>query len=501
MVFTISIIIVINSFNVASYNLESNSFEIRLFNGQKEQDILKEIETTKNKSLEIEQIIGCRYVQYWEHVVDGIQIKNDYILLHKDPNTDEIIEYIKEWRDISVKSLNSNFLDFQPENIFWKEKIVFPEKKDIGYFYTITENHDYPITCWEVRHTDGTTILYNPEGQIIGHGIPAPYEEGFTMSGDCDDGYGDCWVYWRENAYNWFSKWCSSIVTIGLPTIEEISTYIQDENTTSFFEIGHSGGRPDRFQNRINSYYWASQLKDDMINRSPMTFAFIASCEAMRDTGPGTLSYEFRKGVTNDTVTVGYIGMAHCYGWSVSLEFQDRMFKNMSQYKTVKESFNEASAYYPTITNCVKCVGDENLSVIYKPDLDCIGLLHWTNISPDSTINDNLAVRNFAKSPSFLNWEVIEWPDWGNWSFTPIKGSNLHPEDDPVHVQITINVPDEKETTFTGEIKIANKDDSNDTCTIPVSLTTNRNKSKLNPVLKSLIIENRNLYSLLNILQ
>jgi hypothetical protein len=311
------------------------------------------------------------------------------------------------------------------------------------------------------------------------------------MSGDCGEGYGDCWLIWRENANFWMSKWCDSITTMGLPSIEEISNYIQDDNITSFFEIAHSGGRPDRFQNREESYYWASQLRADMKDRLPIKFALLCSCEAMRDTGPGTLSYEFRKGQKKDTVTVGYIGMAQCYGWSVSLEWQDRMFNNMIQYKTVKESFDDASAYYPTIADCVECVGDWNLSVIYEPDLESFSELNWTEIVPGSIIIDNITIINSADSPSYLNWEIIEWPDWGKWSFSPINGTNVHPDDEPSIIKITVDIPPEKKTTFNGEIKIVNSDDSNDTCTIPISLTTNKNKLyllKLN-YLKSLFNE------------
>jgi len=477
--FFLTIIIIVSSFNVASLNYKDNSNEKNIFYNNTINEIFNEIIETGDKILKIDQLIGYKNVQYWEHEVDGIQIKNDYILLHIDPYTNEIIDYIKKWRELNLDVPQYNFDDLQLKNIFWKEKIAFIAPEDLGHFYRFSIDQKFPVVCLEVRHINGSTILYDTNGVIIGCGIQAPYDQGLTMSGDCGDGYGDCWLAWRKNANFWLSQWCKSVTSLSLPSVEEISNYIQDDNITSFFEIGHSGGRPDRFQNRDGSYYWASQLKEDMANRSPMKFALLCSCEAMRDTGPDTLSYEFRKGETEGTVTVGYIGMSRCYGWSVSLEWQDRMFNNMLQYKTVKESFDEASAYYPIIANCVECVGDYNLSVIYKPDLESNSELNWTEIVPGSRIIDNITIINSGDSPSFLNWEIIEWPEWGNWSFNPSSGTNLHPDDGPLKIKITVEIPQEIKTTFTGEIKISNSEDYNDSCTIPISLTTIKNKSLL----------------------
>lgn len=460
------IILFISSFNIVS--LECN-------NSSSRDIIINEIKETKDKILKIDQIIGSRKVQYWEHEINGIQIKNDYILIHIDPNTTQIIDYIKNWREISLNNFKFNFDDFELKNIFWKKKILFTTPEDLGYFYNLKNENKFPLICWEVRNINGSTILYDTNKEIIGYGINAPYDFGVTISGDCGDGYGDCWLAWRENAYYWLSQWCKSVKSLSLPYSQEISNSIKDDNITSFFEIGHSGGRADRFQNIEGSYYWASQIKEDMENRSPMKFALLCSCEAMRDTGPDTLSYEFRKGETENTVIVGYIGMSRCYGWSVSLEWQDRMFSNMMQYKTVKESFDEASAYYPAIANCVECIGDYNLSVIYIPDLETNSELNLTNIKPGSTITDNISIINVGESPSFLDWKIIEWPDWGNWSFSSINGSNLHPDDGSFLIKIVIEVPKEIKTTFTGEIKISNTNNINDTCIIPISITTKKN--------------------------
>lgn len=329
--------------------------------------ILEEIDETVNKILIKNEIIGDRQVKYWEHYIDDILVKNNSMLLHKDIDSDEIILFEKNWNNIEF-DLSINWDEkFEPDNYLWKTKIVFLDVEDCSYFYSFYDSYEFPLACWEVRHSDGTTILYNQYGTSIGYGIPSPSEKGFSISNDCSDGAGDCWSYFRQNADEWFRKWCNSAINIGLPNLENISKNVRDKNTTFFYELGHSHYLPTRFLITDEIYYNASILRNDMDDRPPMKFAFIGSCEGMREIGPGTLSYEFRKGEITDTVTVGYIGMSGCTGWSVAIPWQDYMFQMMDNGSTIKESFDLASAKYPLIADCVRFYGDENLKVNNPP--------------------------------------------------------------------------------------------------------------------------------------
>ena len=327
--------------------------------------IFLEIDETKDKSLIFDDVIGGLHVKYWEHIINGVYVKNDSILLHMDTESSEVINYERSWIDLDLDDYS--YETFEPVDYFWKKLVVFPDKEDCSYFYNFYEQVNYPIVCWEVRHTDGSTILYNIDGKCIGGGISAPSEIGFSISNDCESGAGDCWGSYRENADEWFQRWCDRTICIGLPNLEEISFNIQNRNITFFFELGHSHYLPTRFLIGNGIYYTASQLENDMFNRQPMKFAFIGSCEGMRKIGPGNLSYEFRKGEMNGTVTVGYIGMAECPGWGVSLPWQNYMFMQMDSGLTIKEAFDLACAKYPTIAGCVRFVGDENLVVGNNP--------------------------------------------------------------------------------------------------------------------------------------
>ena len=333
-----------------------------------ENQILIQINQIQDKLLLKEKIIGNIHVKYWLHVFNGIVIKNDYILLQENQEDNNIIKFEKEWTDLKDLRLNitqMNLITIKiDENIVaWKEKVLFPEKNDLKNFYSVDNNQHFPLLCWEVKYKNGNTILYNDDGNIIGNGIPAP-NEGFSLSGYNDASYTDPWLEWRLNADSWLKKWCNSTTSISLPTIDIISSYVSNPTMNIFYEIAHSIGLPTRFQaNAEGIYYTADQLHDDMETRDPIRFAMLCSCEAMRETGPGTLSYEFRKGETQNTVTVGYIGMASCPGWSVSLEWQDYMFYIINSNYTIQDAFNLACAEYPIIADCVLFVGDPTMKI------------------------------------------------------------------------------------------------------------------------------------------
>ncbi len=109
--------------------------------------------------------------------------------------------------------------------------------------------------------------------------------------------------------------------------------------------------------------------------------------------------------------------------------------------------------------------------VATDPDLDCDGTLNWIDIEPGSTVEGNFTVENVGSPGSELSWEIESDPDWGTWTFDPENGIDLEPGS-PVTVNVEVIAPGDEETEFTGEIVLVNSEDSEDTCTIDVALTT-----------------------------
>jgi len=106
------------------------------------------------------------------------------------------------------------------------------------------------------------------------------------------------------------------------------------------------------------------------------------------------------------------------------------------------------------------------------PDLDCSSSLSWTDVTPGETVTGFITVENIGDNQSLLDWEVDEYPDWGTWTFLPESGYDLTPEDGEVAIGVTVIVPDEPETDFTGHITIINSEDPGDYCIVDVSLST-----------------------------
>jgi len=107
-----------------------------------------------------------------------------------------------------------------------------------------------------------------------------------------------------------------------------------------------------------------------------------------------------------------------------------------------------------------------------EPDLSCSGNIAWVDVTAGETVTDSFTVLNVGGDGSLLDWEIESYPDWGDWTFDPDGGLDLTPEDGIITVDVEVVAPPDKETEFEGEIVLVNSEDSNDTCTIDVALTT-----------------------------
>jgi len=109
--------------------------------------------------------------------------------------------------------------------------------------------------------------------------------------------------------------------------------------------------------------------------------------------------------------------------------------------------------------------------VLAEPDLECEGSMNWADVRPGSTLTASFTVKNIGESMSRLDWEVISYPEWGTWSFSPSEGRYLG-KGDSVTVNVSVVAPDEEDQEFSGEIKIVDKDNSSDFEIIKVNLAT-----------------------------
>ena len=120
----------------------------------------------------------------------------------------------------------------------------------------------------------------------------------------------------------------------------------------------------------------------------------------------------------------------------------------------------------------VDIIDDNNES-----DLQGNGVLSWIDVEPESTVSGNFSIENVGLPGSEIDWEIITWPDWGEWTFTPANGDGLSPEDGPVSVHVSVVAPEDHNEEFSGYIKVVNIHDSTDSCLIHVSLVTPQDTS------------------------
>jgi len=121
-----------------------------------------------------------------------------------------------------------------------------------------------------------------------------------------------------------------------------------------------------------------------------------------------------------------------------------------------------------------------------QADLDCDRNLSWIQIKPGDTVLGSFTVENIGDSGSILDWEIVESPEWGIWTFTPEEGDDLTPEDGSITVTVSVVAPDKKNKEFSGKITIVNKENSSDYEIINVFLTTPKNKPINTPFLRFL---------------
>jgi len=333
--------------------------------------------------------VGKKIVYWHQRKIDDAIVELDYIVYQFDRESRSLTDVKGHWReDLPAFLPEVKITRGQAESTvkgqvqFSQLFIISPES---GVFSPIKPTPKNP--CWVVVSADEVnkiiiTVVDAVKGMVLGYGCIPPYA-GFSLSGpqygSCD-GWNWYWVDLRENAAYWFELMGYSTQQIDIPSEAEVQNHIQSKTTAMFYEIAH--GYEEQFlsgcNEGINDWTTASEIEDRISGYTKMPFTFLASCEGMCATGDNTLSYEFRKGSTRNTATVGYCEMdtekclidqeESC--WSYALRWQNKLFEYMNEGNTVKEAFDLANADYAACFNpdqgryCMRFAGDPNFAAV-----------------------------------------------------------------------------------------------------------------------------------------
>jgi hypothetical protein len=330
---------------------------------------------------EFEEVeIGDLTVYWHQRMIGDAIVEGDSIVLQFDKNTGELLKERIHWR--------GDLTEYPPPaigiTIEQAESMVRGEVQSSKLYIISPESDVFPLDpapenpCWVVTSVDNiemiVTIIDSVNGKILGYGVPPPYT-GFSLSGP--QYHSPCsgtWTSWYQSAETWFNAMGYPTEAVQWPTEAKVQSHVQSTDTAMFYELAHGGSAGFSSGCVGGTTYeptYASEVETWMAGYTKMPFTFIGSCGGMCDTTDNTLSYEFRKGSTVDTATVGYCGMdtAHCEFtcWPVSVSWQNALFDYMDQGWTVKAAFDQAQADYPQCASapaCMRFAGDTSFAAV-----------------------------------------------------------------------------------------------------------------------------------------
>jgi hypothetical protein len=341
---------------------------IAIFAAAPDDDLLAVYETGDKEFKKVE--IGDMIVYFHQRTIDGAIVEKDFIVYQFDEDTKQLLNKKLHWRTDLPEHVTPKITKEEAESMvrgevqFTRLYIISPES-DVLPLKPTSHN-----PCWVVRSVDNdkpiVTIIDAVDGKVLGLGVPPPYTS-FSLSGPWYL-YPDCWGAWTafyQNAEYWFNRMGYFTEAIMWPEEAKVISHVQSCSTAMLYEIAH--GTYTYFVNSCTDITYASYIHNWIADYTKMPFTFLGSCDGMCNVSKLTLSYEFRKGSMENTVTVGYCHMAEpeCdHAWVYALDWQDAMFNYMTHEHTVKEAFDHALADYPMCVDCMRFVGDENFSVV-----------------------------------------------------------------------------------------------------------------------------------------
>lgn len=141
--------------------------------------------------------------------------------------------------------------------------------------------------------------------------------------------------------------------------------------------------------------------------------------------------------------------------------------KNLAAIDLYADQFFSTQVYYDDFSL--------DAEIVQEPDLYCEGSIEWDNVSTGEELTGSFEIENKGANGTLLDWDIVKKPSWGEWTFVPNGGDDLEPGA-PFEVEVTVIAPDEKEQQYSGQIKLQNRDNAEDSCTINVKLSTPMSK-------------------------
>jgi len=185
------------------------------------------------------------------------------------------------------------------------------------------------------------------------------------------------------------------------------------------------------------------------------------------------ISQEYYDYILLDVISLGEEPSDQLYFWEYGY---DGLFYHEYEfnyyYHTPQDTIENMNITYGTkCSKLILATLAKLLEFVLPANLHCEGILIWENVTINSVLQGSFEIENIGGSGTLLDWNIVQKPWWGEWVIDPMTGSDLKPGI-PFIVNVTVVAPEEKNEVFTGKIKIQNKNDAKDSCTIDVKLST-----------------------------
>ena len=194
------------------------------------------------------------------------------------------------------------------------------------------------------------------------------------------------------------------------------------------------------------------------------------------DTLPGCLEYADNADPTEPSISGNKLTWTFPGplkpGETIEIEFDAKAIEEGENINDVTVTTDEGASDYDTAT--------VNVGAKPIPKIGCGDDLRWTSVKPGSTQTGTITVKNIGDPGSQLKWKICGNPTWGSWSFNPPSGTGLTPAMGPLSITVTVVAPTQQNQQYSGQITLCNEEDITDTCNIPVSLATPKNKPYIN---------------------
>lgn len=223
-------------------------------------------------------------------------------------------------------------------------KLWYFDPTFLSELYVFSPPLKVPITAWVIEVNDDIYVFDAETGENIGR-KRINYNSAKSAT---PGGGGTAPVAIKK----WFPKLGFPIAYDVGGSSSEVKQVLRDNNIKLWYCDAHGSSY-------VCGGFCATDVVEALANRTAMWVAILDCCSSVEKTGPGTLSYAFRKGLMKGTVTIGLIRRSAMAG-----NWLNVLFESVYNGSTWKDGFDYACAAEPFYGKSCGFCGDAEMKLV-----------------------------------------------------------------------------------------------------------------------------------------